>query len=460
MPVGAGVRPGPGACPQHRLPGSAPGPGDLGGAGARQIRHIVLGHSQTGVRGPHDHLERVAAATVRQAEGEQIRAAGRTQRAEVVQAQPGAAAQHPGQRDVAGPGVRGPGASSLRTAPPEDQVRLAVPYFADEGHQQGRVERGVAVAEAHDVRGGGHQSGVAGGTESAALLMYDGGAEAAGQFRRTIRGSVVHDERAPAGRDAGEYPGQGLGLVQTGEDQVDRRRVRFRCGEGRHGFHPTGENRAYQASGPYETRTSSREIGCRARPVAGAWSWRLVPTTTSPSRSAPVNWSCAWSRCYGALGPRPPHPPCDRPDSPPTASAAAPPGRQRTRAYGKGVQPPYLLLATPRAGTQPGGSPAAGGGVGLRRSVDRHRAGAAVASQGRGRSGAAPAYPDGVGRRVPLRVHQHSRYRRGLIMRDMLLIALLVLLGSPPPGSWVWARCGCCAGVRSPPPSPWSRPSR
>ncbi len=76
----------------------------------------MLGDPPAGVGGAHHHLQRVAAAPVGDAEGEQVGAPGRPQRAEVAQPQSGAAAQQQGEGRVAGPGVRRPGAPAARAA--------------------------------------------------------------------------------------------------------------------------------------------------------------------------------------------------------------------------------------------------------------------------------------------------------------------------------------------------------
>ncbi|GDY75173.1 hypothetical protein SAV31267_046580 [Streptomyces avermitilis] len=100
----------------------------------------MFGDAPAGVGGADHHLEGITAAPVREAEGEQRLAAGRAQGAEVVQTQPGATAQHPGEREIAGPSVRGPGAPAVRATPAEYQVGRAVAHLADEGDEQGGVE--------------------------------------------------------------------------------------------------------------------------------------------------------------------------------------------------------------------------------------------------------------------------------------------------------------------------------
>src|SRR5690606_1321946 len=105
-------------------------------------------------------------------------------------------------------------------------------------------------------------------------------------------------------------------------------------------------------------------------------------------------------------------------------------GRRRTRPHTAGVRPAVLLPAPSGTGLRPGGPDAGGVGLGLRRPVDRHRPCAPSARQGGGRSGPAPADPDRVGCRLPLR----PAGRGGLTVRDTLLIAVYAFAGAAATG--------------------------
>ncbi len=188
----------------YRLPGAAPGAGDLGGAGARQIRHVVLGDAPAGVGGAHDHLERVAAAAVGEAEGEQRFAAGGTQGAEVVQAQSGAAAEHPGEGEVAGPGVRGPGPRALWAAPPEHEVGSLSRTSLTKGRSRAGSSE-ASQSQKHTMSAvAARRPAWQAAPNPRRVSCTTVGAEAAGQLRRAVRGAVGHDERATAAR--GEDP--------------------------------------------------------------------------------------------------------------------------------------------------------------------------------------------------------------------------------------------------------------
>src|SRR5690606_16259919 len=79
---------------------------------------------------------------------------------------------------------------------------------------------------------------------------------------------------------------------------------------------------------------------------------------------------------------------------------------------------------------RPGGTHAGGVALCLPRTVDRHRPWAPSARQGGGRSGPAPADPDRVGCRLPLRPDG----RGGLTVRDTLLIAVYAFAGAAATG--------------------------
>jgi hypothetical protein len=119
--------------------------------------------------------------------------------------------------------ARGAGAAGA-----EDEVGAAARDGVRDARQLARVERGVAVHEAHDVALGGLQAGPAGGAEAAPRLVHDLRAELRGERARAVGGAVVDHDRHVAGRHRAEYPGQGLALVEDGEDDGDHVRLSLR----------------------------------------------------------------------------------------------------------------------------------------------------------------------------------------------------------------------------------------
>ncbi|MFF7996964.1 winged helix-turn-helix domain-containing protein [Streptomyces sp. NPDC007917] len=97
-------------------------------------------------------------------------------------------------------------------------------------------------------------------------------------------------------RDAGEHPGEGVGLVQAGQDHIDVRG----CGRGHHGSHPTSAKGAFRTSVPYETRTSAAGGGVsgdavRGRPHATAVrAGRPCPYRSSSSPRAVTRATGSW----------------------------------------------------------------------------------------------------------------------------------------------------------------------
>ncbi|GHI82135.1 hypothetical protein Sspor_76960 [Streptomyces spororaveus] len=61
---------------------------------------------------------------------------------------------------------------------------------------------------------------MAGGAETAPVLVHDGGTEAPGELRRTVGRAVVDHDGAPPGRYAGQYPGKRLRLVEARQYEV------------------------------------------------------------------------------------------------------------------------------------------------------------------------------------------------------------------------------------------------
>ena len=126
------------------------------------------------------------------------------------------------EREIAGPGVRGPGAAALRAAPPEHQVGLAA-------HATSRT-KGTSRAGSSEASQSQKQTMSAVAASSPAW-------QAAPKPRRGSWTTVAPRSRAmsaepsveplsttiarqPA-RDAVQHPGQRLGLVQTGQDDID-----------------------------------------------------------------------------------------------------------------------------------------------------------------------------------------------------------------------------------------------
>ncbi|GGV58638.1 hypothetical protein GCM10010277_61680 [Streptomyces longisporoflavus] len=99
-----------------------------------------------------------------------------------------------------------------------------------------------------------------GGPEAAPGLMHHGGAQGAGDVRRTIGGAVVHDDGPPVLGNAFKDPGQGPGLVEAGQNDIDQEAtsagspgyigyvgyVRVGFWGGGHTTHPMNPNRTYR----------------------------------------------------------------------------------------------------------------------------------------------------------------------------------------------------------------------
>ena len=71
---------------------------------------------------------------------------------------------------------------------------------------------------------GGAQAGEAGRAEARLRLVHDARAERRGELARAVGRAVVDDDRVVAGGHALEHPGQGVALVEHGQDDFGHRR--------------------------------------------------------------------------------------------------------------------------------------------------------------------------------------------------------------------------------------------
>ncbi len=172
---------------------------------------------------PEQHLQRIAAAPVEDAEIEQLGAPPAAHGAEVVQRDARDPPQPSGQLEVRDPRVQRPRAARRRDPTAEHEVALAVADRVDHAGEERGIHRRVGVAERHERRGRGLEPRMRGSAEPAARLPHHEGAVRARHLGGAVGGSVVDDDRAVPLGQAGEDPGQGLLLVEAGEDHVHER---------------------------------------------------------------------------------------------------------------------------------------------------------------------------------------------------------------------------------------------
>ena len=160
---------------------------------------------------------------------EQRLAPGGAHRPEVVQPEPGPAAHHPGQRDVGDPRVHRPGAPH-RTAPAEHQVGRPVRTGSTtRGSWAGSIEPSASQKQTTSAVAASSPAWAAAPNPRCGTVDH-GRAVCRGDRRGPVGRPVVGDDRPEAGRQAGEHPGQGRGLVEAGEDDVDLCGIRRHAG--------------------------------------------------------------------------------------------------------------------------------------------------------------------------------------------------------------------------------------
>jgi hypothetical protein len=187
------------------------------------IVDVRLGDAPAGLRGAQQEFQRVAEAAVVDRQAEQVGSAGGPHRPEVADGD-AAPAQPLGDDRVTEPGVRRPGPH--RGGPPAADHQIGAPgqQLGDEPGELRGIQRRVGVADADQLGARREQPRLHGRAISALRHVDDHCAALAGQLRRTVAGAVVRDDGAISGRYPVEDPGQRPGLVQAGENHVDRHR--------------------------------------------------------------------------------------------------------------------------------------------------------------------------------------------------------------------------------------------
>jgi hypothetical protein len=117
----------------HRAEGPLERPGDLGAAAAPPIGHVDLDDPPAVVGRSDDHLERPTEAAVDEPQIDQGLPASSPHGPEVVDLDPAAALEAPGQDPVADPGVDGPGAAAGDSAAEDEIGPTADDGAGDEG---------------------------------------------------------------------------------------------------------------------------------------------------------------------------------------------------------------------------------------------------------------------------------------------------------------------------------------
>ena len=200
------------------------GPGHLRLAARRPeaVVDVDLLDAPAGVRGAGDHLQRVAEPPVGDPErraaprGARPASGPRSCSRSPVRARIMRASATLATRACTGQAPRD------RAPPAEHEVGRPGAHRVQHPGELRGVHRAVRVAEAHERRRRGLQAGMRRGAEAALRHGDDGRAVRGGDRRRAVGRSVVGHDRAVAGRQPGQHPGQRRGLVETGEDDVDR----------------------------------------------------------------------------------------------------------------------------------------------------------------------------------------------------------------------------------------------